>query len=96
MDDASRRLMSLRPVTFRYSRAFADGTKPVQYGLIAEEVADVLPDLVARDENGHPETVQYQKLEPMLLNELQRLHRQVQQLAAEVVALRVRLAAAGR
>jgi hypothetical protein len=54
------------------------------------------PDLVVRDELGRPETVQYQKLEPMLLNELQRLHRQVQELAAEVGALRERLAARER
>ncbi len=48
MSDASDGLMRLRPVTFRYKQPFDDGAKPIQYGLIAEEVAEVYPDLVAR------------------------------------------------
>ena len=71
MGDASSDLMLLRPVTFRYQKPFADGSKPIQYGLIAEEVAEVYPDLVARSENGQIETVKYQVLDSMLLNELQ-------------------------
>lgn len=72
MGDASSGLLRLRPVTFRYKKAFDDGSKPVQYGLIAEEVAEVYPDLVARSADGQIETVKYQVLDSMLLNELQK------------------------
>jgi len=72
MGDASRGLMHLRPVTFRYQKPSADGNKPIQYGLIAEEVADVFPDLVARSADGQIETVKYQLLDSLLLNEVQR------------------------
>jgi hypothetical protein len=74
MANASEGLMRLRPVTFRYKKPFEDGTKPIQYGLIAEEVAEVYPDLVARSADGQIETVKYQLLDPMLLNEVQRQH----------------------
>ena len=72
MADASSGLLRLRPVTFRYKKPFADGSKPVEYGLIAEEVAEVYPDMVARSADGQIETVKYQILAPMLLNELQK------------------------
>ena len=72
MGDASSGLMSLRPVTFRYKKPFDDGSKPVQYGLIAEEVAEVYPDLVTRNADGQVETVKYQLLDSMLLNEVQK------------------------
>ena len=72
MGDTSSGLMRLRPVTFHYKKAFDDGSKPVQYGLIAEEVAEVYPDLVARSADGQVETVKYQLLDSMLLNELQK------------------------
>jgi hypothetical protein len=72
MGEASSGLLRLRPVTFRYKKALSDGTKPVQYGLIAEEVAEVYPDLVARTADGQIETVKYQVLDSMLLNELQK------------------------
>jgi len=52
MGSASNDLMRLRPVTYRYKQPFADGSKPVQYGLIAEEVAEVYPDLVAHSPMG--------------------------------------------
>ena len=60
-------------MTFHYKQPAADGSKPLEYGLIAEEVAKIYPDLVVRDNNGQIETVQYHKLTPMLLNEVQRL-----------------------
>ena len=72
MGAASHDLMRLRPVTFRYKQPFADGSKPIQYGLIAEEVAEVYPDLVAHSADGQIETVKYQVLDSMLLNEVQR------------------------
>jgi hypothetical protein len=72
MADASSGLLRLRPVTFRYKKPYNDGSQPIQYGLIAEEVADVYPDLVARSADGQIETVKYQVLGPMLLNEVQK------------------------
>jgi hypothetical protein len=75
MNDASRRLLELRPVTYHYKLATADGSKPLEYGLIAEEVAKVYPELVVRGKDGQIETVQYHKLTPMLLNEVQRLNK---------------------
>jgi hypothetical protein len=72
MAAASSGLMRLRPVTFRYNKPLSDGSQPIQYGLIAEEVAEVYPDLVARSADGQIETVKYQLLDPMLLNELQK------------------------
>jgi trimeric autotransporter adhesin len=72
MGEASRGLTELRPVTFRYKKAAEDGSKPLQYGLIAEEVAEVYPDLVVYNKDGQPDAVQYQMLPAMLLNEVQR------------------------
>jgi len=73
MGAASDGLLRLRPVTFRYKKPSQDGSKPIQYGLIAEEVAEVYPDLVVRGKDGQIETVQYYKLDAMLLNEIQKL-----------------------
>jgi hypothetical protein len=84
MGEASRGLMQLRPVTFRYKKPLVDGSQPLQYGLIAEEVAEVYPDLVAYSADGQIETVKYQLLDPMLLNEVQRQQ-------AEIHALQDRL-----
>jgi hypothetical protein len=93
MGTASSGLMRLRPVMFRYQKPFADGSKPIQYGLIAEEVADVYPDLIARSADGQIESVKYQVLDSMLLNELQKEHRHVQQQAETIRLLEIRLAA---
>jgi Chaperone of endosialidase len=78
MGEASGDLMRLRPVTFRYEKPAPDGSKPIQYGLIAEEVAEVYPDLVARSADGQIETVRYQVLDSMLLNEVQRQQAQIE------------------
>ena len=88
MGSASDRLLRLRPVTFRYKKPFADGEKPIQYGLIAEEVAEVFPDLVAYGRDKRPETVKYQMLSSLLLNELQKEHAQIQEQTAEIAALK--------
>lgn len=87
MGAASERLLQLRPVTFRYTQPFAGGAKPIQYGLIAEEVAAVFPDLVVTGADGQVETVQYHKLDAMFVNELQKLYREVQALKAEIARL---------
>jgi hypothetical protein len=78
MGKASSDLLRLRPVTFRYKKPYEDGSKPLDYGLIAEEVAEVYPDLVVRGKDGQIETVQYQKLTPMLLNEVQKQNQHAQ------------------
>ncbi len=59
MGEVSDRLLKLRPVTFRYKQPDEDGNKPEQYGLIAEEVAKVMPELVVYNDNGQPETIAY-------------------------------------
>jgi hypothetical protein len=69
MNDASMKLYDLHPVTFVYNN---DESARRQYGLIAEEVAQVFPDMVIYDEHGEPFTVQYQVLPVLLLNELQK------------------------
>ena len=61
-------------MTFFYKAKYDDGSHMLQYGLIAEEVAKVYPDLVAYDKDGQPYTVKYQLLAAMLLNELQKQH----------------------
>ncbi len=91
MGAASRGLMRLRPVTFRYKTPFGDGSKPIEYGLIAEEVAAVYPDLVAHSADGQIETVKYQVLNAMLLNEVQQLHAQVNDLRQRLASLEAAL-----
>ena len=92
MGEASRGLMFLRPVTFRYQKAFADGSKPVQYGLIAEEVEEVYPDLVAHSADGQIETVKYQVLDSMLLNEVQRQQEKIRNLEERLAKMEAALA----
>ena len=89
MGDASSRLMGLRPVTFRY-KSNPDG--PLQYGLIAEEVQQVMPELVVRDATGQPETVAYHELPALLLNELQKQRATIEVQQAEIEALKSALA----
>ena len=73
MGDSTDALMKLRPVTFVYKPEYADGDRSLQYGLIAEEVAEVYPDLVSYEKDGKtPYTVRYQYLASMLLNEVQK------------------------
>jgi hypothetical protein len=93
MNESSSGLLQLRPVTFRYTKEYADGTRPLEYGLVAEEVAEVYPDLVTYSPAGNPEAVQYHKLSVMLLNEMQKQHRQIQGQREELAQLRARLEA---
>lgn len=81
-------VLKLRPVQFRYTTAYADGSKPLHYGLIAEEVAEVLPELVARGADGQIETVHYETLPTLLLAQMQRLVERVAALERELAALR--------
>jgi Chaperone of endosialidase len=83
MDKASGTLFALKPVSFRYKKEI-DPTHSPDFGLIAEDVATVNPDLVARDEEGKIATVRYQAVNTMLLNEFLKEHRQVQELESTV------------
>ena len=92
MGDTSSGLLRLRPVTFRYKKPFSDGSKPIQYGLVAEEVAEVYPDLVAHSADGQIETVKYQVLDSMLLNELQKQNATIAAQKEQIRSLEERLA----
>ena len=91
MGEATGDLMKLRPVTFHYKAPYDDGSRLLQYGLIAEEVAKVYPALVQYDEKGKPFTVRYQALNTMLLNELQKQHAQVEEQKAQLAAQEARI-----
>ena len=94
LEPFAERLLALRPVAFRYKEhAAADPAAPVEFGLIAEEVAEVLPELVLYGEDGKPLTVKYHLLSSLLLGELQQQDRRVAMLQAELAAVRRRLAA---
>jgi trimeric autotransporter adhesin len=86
MDKASEVILALKPVTFHYKQEIDPDGIP-QFGLVAEDVAKVDPDLVARDEKGKPYTVRYEAVNAMLLNEFLKEHRQVQELKKEIAAL---------
>ena len=82
MDKASEALLALRPVTFRY-KDYKES--PPQFGLIAEEVAEVNPDLVVRDGKGEILTaVRYEAVNAMLLNEFLKEHRKVEKLESKL------------
>jgi hypothetical protein len=82
MDTASEAILALQPVTFRYKKDF-DPRKTTQFGLVAEDVAKVNPDLVVRDKEGKPNGVRYDQVNAMLLNEFLKEHRQVQDLKGD-------------
>ena len=83
MDKASESILALKPVTFHYKKELDPEGVP-QFGLIAEDVAKVNPDLVARDDQGKIYTVRYDAVNAMLLNEFLKEHRTVQDLKATV------------
>ena len=91
MGEASGRLLDLKPVTFRYKEARAGGEKPLEYGLVAEEVAQVFPELVVFNSQGQPETVKYRLLSSLLLNELQKQQQQLNGQVAEISELKDQL-----
>src|SRR5216110_2112825 len=85
IDKASEAILALNPVSFRYK---SDNINTPQFGLIAEEVAEVNPDLVVRDEKGEIYTVRYDAVNAMLLNEFLKEHRKVQELEVTVAQQR--------
>jgi hypothetical protein len=83
MDKASEAILALKPVTFRYKKEIAPEGIP-QFGLVAEDVEKVNPDLVVRDEKGQIYSVRYEAVNAMLLNEFLKEHRTVQDLESTV------------
>src|ERR671937_438882 len=78
MDKASEAILALKPVTFRYKHELDPNGIP-QFGLVAEDVEKVNPDLVARDDHGKPYTVRYEAVNAMLLNEFLKEHAKIEQ-----------------
>ena len=87
MDKASEALFALKPVSFRYKQEIDPARSP-DFGLIAEDVATVNPDLVARDEEGKIVTVRYQAVNAMLLNEFLKEHKKVEEQQASIAGLK--------
>jgi hypothetical protein len=83
MDRVSEAILALQPVTFRYKHDLDPDGIP-QFGLVAEQVEKMNPDLVARDEQGKPYTVRYEAVNAMLLNEFLKEHRKVEEQAATI------------
>jgi len=90
MDKASEAILALKPVTFRYKKELDPDGIP-QFGLVAEQVEKVNPDLVTRDAQGKPYTVRYEAVNAMLLNEFLKEHRTVQGQQSEIDALKAEL-----
>ena len=88
MDKASEAILALKPVTFRYKEEL-DPDKIPQFGLVAEQVEKVDPDLVVRDEDGKVNTVRYEAVNAMLLNEFLKEHRTAQIERGKVAELEV-------
>ncbi|HEU0210172.1 MAG TPA: tail fiber domain-containing protein, partial [Candidatus Udaeobacter sp.] len=94
MNNASEAIFALKPVTFRYKYDLDSDAVP-QFGLVAEDVEKVDPDLVMRDDKGKPYTVRYDAVNAMLLNEFLREHQTVQELKKQVAQLTVSLQKVG-
>jgi len=92
MDKASEAVLSLQPVTFRYKKELDSKGIP-QFGLVAEQVEKVDPDLVAKDDQGKPYSVRYEAVNAMLLNEFLKEHRKVEERQATIGELKSAAAA---
>jgi hypothetical protein len=90
VNDASEAILALRPVSFRYKKE-VDSDRARQFGLIAEDVAKVNPDLVIRGRDGKPFAVRYEAVNTMLLNEFLKEHRKVDQQQKQIDALTAQL-----
>jgi len=88
MDKASEALFALKPVAFRYKKEI-DPAGRSQFGLVAEEVEKINPELIVRDEEGKPYSVRYEAVNAMLLNEFLKEHREVEKLECTVVKQQV-------
>ena len=90
MDKASEVLFALKPVSFRYNEEY-DVMQRLSFGLIAEEVAEVAPDLVGRNKRGEPDSVRYEQINAMLLNEFLKAHRKMGAQQEQIEALTAEL-----
>jgi hypothetical protein len=90
MDKSSEAILALKPVTFHYK---SDTKCSLRFGLIAEEVAEINPELVALDKNGKPFSVRYDQVNAMLLNEFLKERRKVQELEKGVATMSAQLKA---
>ena len=86
MDKASETILTLQPVTFRYKQD-VDPRGTAQFGLVAEDVAKVNPDLAVRDKEGKPYSVRYDAVNAMLLNEFLKARRQIDAQEKQIEAL---------
>ena len=86
MNKSSEAILALKPVTFRYKKEI-ELNGGIMFGLIAEDVEKVAPDLVTRNEKGEAETVRYEAVNAMLLNEFIKEHRKVEQMQKQIEAL---------
>jgi uncharacterized coiled-coil protein SlyX len=84
MGRASEAILELKPVTFHYKKEL-DADRIPQFGLVAEDVEKVNPDLIVRDKDGKPYSVRYEQVNAMLLNEFLKEHREVEDLNAAAV-----------
>jgi uncharacterized coiled-coil protein SlyX len=91
MDKASEKLYALKPVSFRYNKKY-DITQTIAFGLIAEDVAQVYPDLVGRNPDGQPESVRYEQINAMLLNEFLKEHKKVEDQQVSITQLNSKMA----
>ena len=91
MDKASEAILALKPVTFRYKEEL-DPDKIPQFGLVAEEVEKVDPNLIVRGEDGKPYTVRYEAVNAMLLNEFLKEHQKVAEQQTTITELKARVA----
>jgi hypothetical protein len=91
MNQASEKLFALNPVTFRYKKAI-DPARLLSFGLIAEDVAEINPQLITRDKEGKPETVRYEAVNAMLLNEFLKEHRKGEQQDRKIEEQEARIA----
>jgi uncharacterized coiled-coil protein SlyX len=87
MDKASEALFALKPVTFRYKKEIDPAGTP-QFGLVAEDVEQVNPDLVVRDKEGKTSSVRYEQINAMLLNEFLKEHKKVEKQQATIAELK--------
>jgi hypothetical protein len=92
MDQASDVIFALKPVSFRYKKEI-DRSHALSFGLIAEEVAEISPELITRDTDGRPQTVRYEAVNAMLLNEFLKEHHTVQEQGATIAELKKEIAA---
>jgi hypothetical protein len=93
---ASRKLMKLNPISFRYKRSYVHGPSALQFGLLAEQVARVYPNLVVYGRDGRPSAIAYQELPALLLAQAQRQQAQIAHQRNQIRALRTRLRGVGR